>query len=152
MSKMPDKIDKKIIEQLRFDGRMPNTEIAKKLGVSEGTVRRRIHAMIGQGLIRAAAIVDPAVLGYNVFALITIQTVPSRGKEVAQRIAELPEVHAVSLLAGEFDMIASAYFKSNTDLADFLTEKMAYISGISRTETLIILDVVKDGSNWAPPI
>ena len=43
---MLDQIDCQMIELLQKDGRIPNTEIAKKLGVSEATVRSRLNRLI----------------------------------------------------------------------------------------------------------
>ena len=54
-----DKLNKNIIEILKSDGRIPNAEIARNLGVSEGTIRRRIKIMIDEKVLNVYAVPDP---------------------------------------------------------------------------------------------
>ena len=57
---MIDDLDNQIIEILSIDGRMSNAAIARNLGVSEGTVRRRLNIMKEQGIIDVKVILNPA--------------------------------------------------------------------------------------------
>ena len=60
-----DKLNRSIIQMLQTDGRMPFSEIANELGVSEGTIRNRIANMKKAGLLRIVAIVDPTAAEYK---------------------------------------------------------------------------------------
>ena len=66
---MIDNLDKKIIELLKKDSRCPFVEIANQLGVSEGTVRSRVHKMVEEGIIRGFTIKTSSK---NVKALVEI--------------------------------------------------------------------------------
>lgn len=55
----------KIVRMQQADGRLPNTEIARKLGVAEGTVRERIKRLLRNKTVQIAAWVDPLKVGYQ---------------------------------------------------------------------------------------
>ncbi|MFC1973879.1 Lrp/AsnC family transcriptional regulator [Chloroflexota bacterium] len=150
MNKALDELNIKIVSELRREGRMPNTEIAKKLNLSESTVRKRIHRMIEQDLIRPIVLVNHSILGYKVEAAIAIQTEPSKLKEVAKSIAELSEVRFVCIAAGEYNIAAQARFKTNEEFSEFLTEKIGQLDGITRIQTSLILNIVKYAYEWSP--
>ena len=92
-----DAVDRKIIALLQTNGRMANLEIARHLGVAEGTVRKRLERLISEGLVRIAAIVDPALFGFRVHTIIGVQADPTMASEIAGKISSLPEVLAVHL-------------------------------------------------------
>ena len=54
-----DKIDCRMIELLQKDGRISNTEIAKQIGISEGTVRTRLNRLIKEEYIQIVAVSNP---------------------------------------------------------------------------------------------
>ncbi|MFC2058236.1 Lrp/AsnC family transcriptional regulator [Chloroflexota bacterium] len=150
MDKKLDEINIKIVNELRQEGRMPNTEIAKRLNLSESTVRKRIHRMIKQELIRPIVLVNHATLGYKVEAAIAIQTEPNKVKDVAKSIAQLPEVRFVCISAGEYNIAAQARFKTNEEFSEFLTDKIGQLDGITRIQTSLILNIVKYAYEWSP--
>ncbi|MFC2058119.1 Lrp/AsnC family transcriptional regulator [Chloroflexota bacterium] len=150
MRKHPDDLDMKIINLLREDGRMPNTRIAKRLGVSEGSVRRRIGRMNKEDLIRIAAFVNQEMLGYEVNAVIAIKADPAKVTGVANILVKQPEVKYIGVAVGEYDIMVSACFKANSELLGFLTDTVGKIKGITRTQTFMILDVLKHAHDWVP--
>lgn len=73
---MLDRTDRRIVQVLQADGRRSNVDVARELGLSESTVRKRLDRMIANGQVHVAAHVDPALVGYNTRAIIllTIET------------------------------------------------------------------------------
>ena len=71
-----DELDRKIIIILEKDGRAANATIAREVGVSEGTVRRRLKRLIGDEIIKVVAFPDPKALGFESEALIGVQVDP----------------------------------------------------------------------------
>ena len=57
--KIPDQIDCRMIELLQKDGRISNTDIAKKIGISEATVRTRLNRLIEEEYIQIVAVSNP---------------------------------------------------------------------------------------------
>ena len=95
-----DELDRKIIQILQENGRASNARIARDVGVSEGTVRRRLQSLLQEGIIKVVALPDPEVLGYNTEALVGIQVDPDKIDEVARQLAALKESSWVSVTTG----------------------------------------------------
>jgi Lrp/AsnC family transcriptional regulator for asnA, asnC and gidA len=131
----PDAVDMHILSILEDNGRATNREIAEAVGVSEGTVRNRIERLMRDDVLRIVGVTNPARLGLNTAAVISISAELSRITSIAERIAEAPGVVYVGYSTGNADIIALAFFPSNDDLTDFTTQTLAAIPGIRRTPT-----------------
>lgn len=141
-----DELDSKIIEILRGDGRASNAGIARKVGVSEGTVRRRLKRLISEDYINVVALPDPARLGYASQALVGIQVDPDKVDQVADRLSEFDAVEWVKITTGSFDVFAWATLPSSEELGIFLRTKVGTVPGVRRTETFVNLDSKKRGA------
>ncbi len=139
----PDAIDQHIISILEENGRATNREIAEAVGVSEGTVRNRIERLIRDDVLRIVGVTNPARLGLNTAAVISISGALSRITAIAESIAGAEGVVYVGYTTGNADIIALAFFPSNDELTDFMTQTLAAIPGIVKAETNIILKPVR---------
>ncbi len=139
----PDAVDQHILSILEQNGRATNREIAESVGVSEGTVRNRIERLIKDDVLRIVGVTNPARLGLNTAAVISISGELSRITDIAESIAEAPGVVYVGYTTGNADIIALAFFPSNDELTDFMTKTLAAIPGILKAETNIILRPVR---------
>jgi len=147
-----DCTDWDIIELLNEDGRMPSTEIARRLGnVSARTVTNRINALIEQGIINVRAIVDPLLVGYNVMADVFIEVEPGRVREVAKLAAAFPQVTYVACATGATDVSISLRVRSIEEMFDFVSEKIGKIPGVTRTQSYLLPLKIKDFDTWLPP-
>ena len=146
-----DDVDKRIIAALQSDARRPNTEIARQLGVAEATVRKRIDRLNREKVISFAAFVDPLKIGFQIYASIGIQVELDKSHEVAEQLARLSEVTFVGYATGTYDLIVAAVLRSNEDFLTFLLEKVARIAGVKRTETSLVLKLVKRSFVWGTP-
>jgi len=72
-SKYLDKLDRDIIDELQDDGRKPYNEIANKLNVSEGTIRKRVRKLTDMGVLKIAGLINPEKIGENLLAVIGVQ-------------------------------------------------------------------------------
>lgn len=140
-----DDLDRKIIELLQINGRASNARIARDVGVSEGTVRRRLRRLVQDEIIRVVAVPDPEKMGLNTVALIGIQADPNKLDDVAERLAALPETQYVSLTTGSFDLFIWVALPSSEELGNFLRHSVGVIDGVRRTETFVNLVIVKKG-------
>jgi len=100
---MLDEIDRAIVSQLQYDGRLPFTKIAEELGITEGAVRRRVKQMIDDGKLQIVGVVEPQELGWTEASMVGITVQSDMIEEVADAIAKLPEVTYLFQAAGEFD-------------------------------------------------
>ena len=138
-----DKIDLQIINILQENGRFSNSGIGKMVGISEGTVRRRLKHLMDNQIINIAAIPDLERMGYNASALVGIQTDPDKIEIVADNLCDLTETQYVSLTTGSFDIFAWVSLRTPKELGVFLREKLGLIHGIRRTETFVSLATKK---------
>ena len=138
-----DELDRKIIQILQSNGRASNARIARDVGVSEGTVRRRLKTLVQKGSIKIIALPDPEVLGFDTEALVGIQVDPDKIDEVAILLVELKESSWVSVTTGSFDIFCWVTLPSSEELGNFLKAVVGTIPGVRRTETFVSLSVRK---------
>ena len=138
-----DELDRKIIALLQRDGRASNAKIAREVGVSEGTVRRRLRRLVQQDVVKIVAVPNLEKLGYATTALVGLQTGPGKSDEVADAIASLDEAQYVAITTGAYDIFIWAGLESAESLGTFLRNKIGNIEGVQRTETFVNLAIKK---------
>jgi Lrp/AsnC family transcriptional regulator for asnA, asnC and gidA len=141
-------LDKRIIEHLQQDGRRPFTQIAAELGVSEAAVRARTNRLVARGILQIVGVTDPLKLGFHQQALIGIRCERDRLIEVAEAVADFPEVDYVVITAGTYDLLIETVCEDNDALLTFLAERLRRIDGIRETETFVYLRMVKQTYQW----
>ena len=142
-----DELDREIIAILQSNGRASNARIARRIGVSEGTVRRRLKKLIADGVIDIVAVVDAERLGYDTEALVGVQVDPDKVMEVAANLGELPESNWVAITTGTYDVFMWVTLQSADQLGAFLREKLGIVSGVRRTETFVRLSLPKKAAS-----
>jgi Lrp/AsnC family transcriptional regulator for asnA, asnC and gidA len=138
-----DELDRKIIGLLQVDGRASNAKIAREVGVSEGTVRRRLRRLIQDDVVKVIAVPNLEKMGYATTALIGLQTGPGKSDVVAEALARLEEVHYVAITTGAYDIFVWAGLESAEALGTFLRTKVGSIDAVQRTETFVNLSIKK---------
>ncbi len=138
-----DELDLKIIGLLQRDGRASNATMAQELGVSEGTVRRRLWRLVQEDVIKITAVPNIEKMGYAATALVGVQTRPGKADDVAESLARLEEVHYAAVTTGAFDVFLWVGLESAQRLGDFVHTKLAAVEGVQRTETFINLAIKK---------
>ena len=140
-----DGLDTRIVDILQNDGRASNAGIAREVGVSEGTVRRRLKRLVQEEYIQVVALPDPVKMGYESQALVGVQVDPDKIDQVADDLSELSQVNWVAVTTGSYDIFAWATLQSAEALGLFLRTKVGIISGVRRTETFVSLANKKRG-------
>jgi DNA-binding Lrp family transcriptional regulator len=103
---MIDEIDEKIIEALGENARATYKELAKKLGMKESTIRKRVLNLIEKKVIKKfTVIVDPSKIGKNAIAIIGVEVDPSILLNAAQKLSEIPEAKFVATSTGDHMII-----------------------------------------------
>ncbi len=140
-----DNLDRTIIEILEIDGRASSAQMARKLRVSEVTVRRRLAKLIRERTIRVVAVAEPQQLGYHLSAVIGLRTEPARTESVATALAALSETEHVAVTTGRYDVLVWVNVVDTESLSDFLQHKAGGVDGVRQTETFIVLESPKRG-------
>ena len=133
---MTDDLDKSILEIMKRDSRCPFVEIAAKLGVSEGTIRSRVHKMTEDGVIRGFTIKTSSK---NVKAMVEIRIdVNSNSQDIAMELSQYPGVTEVFEVTGDLDIIATIDVES-TQILNEIVETIRRNNDIQSTRTRLIL-------------
>ena len=140
-----DDLDRLLIRILQYDGRTSNAGIARSVGVSEGTVRRRLNRLVQEEYIQVVALPNHSKMGLESRALIGIQVDPGKIDEIADYLLELEEISWLTVTTGSFDIFAWTMQPSAEALGIFLRTKIGAIHGVHRTETFISLSDKKRG-------
>ena len=139
-----DNLDSEIVQILKKDGRASNAHIARALGVSEGTIRRRLKMLIDGGVVHVNVSLDPAKMGLTTEAIIGLEVDPDKMDPVCASLAAFDEIGYVTLTTGAVDVFAWGRFSSTESLGLFLRSKVGKIAGVRRTETYMCISVRKD--------
>ena len=136
-----DDIDKKILDFLVENTRMPFTEIAQRMGVSSGTIHVRVKKMEDTGVIKGSSLViDYKKLGYNFTTYIGILlSKSSKTQQVVKILENIPNVTELSVTSGKYNIFCKIRAK-DTDDAKNIIYKINDIEEVMRTESMISME------------
>ncbi|TAK36499.1 MAG: AsnC family transcriptional regulator [Chloroflexota bacterium] len=146
-----DDLDLSIIGALRNDGRETATELARRFGVTEATIRNRIGRLVKEDMMRIVAVADPHKIGYSIDTLIGLAVDADKITDVAEQLTAMEEVRYVGVATGSYDIIIAAYFRSNDEMYSFITSRLGTVPGIRRSESWHLLKVFKRTYDWVRP-
>ena len=138
-----DELDQQIIELLSGDARLSNRKIAAQLGFTEGTIRSRVKRLEDENYIRFTAVTNMSDLDTPQLAYIGIHAEQSMIKDVAEKVAEIPEINAVIILLGRFDILAIGLFEGLSAVHQCASNTILDFKGVRLIETSVVVDVVK---------
>ncbi len=144
-----EKKDIEILRMLEEDARIGTSEIAKALELDEKEVEKKIKEFEERGIIlKYKAVIDWEKAGLEkVCALIDVKVTPERDKgydSVANRIARFPEVKALYLVSGAYDLSVLVEGRDMKEVASFVAEKLAPLERVQSTTTHFILKRYKE--------
>ncbi len=145
-----DEIDLQILQTLQKDGRTPFTEIARKTGVSESTVRTRYASMVEAGIVNTVSIVDPFALGFQAHAIIALNVQSGMTDEVGQEIKKFPEVSYQVMVLGAYDMFVEVFCRDMNHLTEFISKDLQTIPGVSGAQIFMVAKMFKKSYWWSP--
>jgi DNA-binding Lrp family transcriptional regulator len=132
-----DDLDRRILQVLRRNARTPYTEIAERVGTSEGTVRNRVDQMTESGVIERFTV---ATRTGNVQAMVEVSVaVDVDTTAVSERMAEWDEVDFVWQVSGEEDVVLVVDAADTQAVNDLITQARK-LDEVRSTKTRLILD------------
>ena len=145
-----DSVDEEILRLLGEEGRRSNRELARLIGVAEGTIRTRIRRLLAANVMQIVAGVNPEWKGYTVDTSFSIRVEFGKAREIASKLVAYPEIRFVALTTGTDDIRFTAMFRSHDHFSQFLTVELAGIAGILEVRTSTALAVLKHTYDWRP--
>lgn len=145
-----DATDRLIVEQLRGNGRATNQQIAETLGLTATTVSSRIKRMEDANQLRVVAVSDFAAHGFNFLMRVAVEVDGRPASEVASELACFPEVLAIHLVTGRYDIDMLVALRELEDLSVLLLDKLSGVGGIRSMTPTVVVDIVKYQFDVAP--
>ncbi|MCX8520781.1 MAG: Lrp/AsnC family transcriptional regulator [Rhodoferax sp.] len=144
-----DHYDRQILEILQTEGRIPNQELAERIGLSPSPCLRRVRALEESGLIVGyRALLDARKLGLTLMALVHIsmdQHTPERFANFEAAVAVLPEVLECLLITGQAaDYQIKVAVRDMDHYQTLLLEKITRITGVTGVHSSFVLRRVVD--------
>ena len=139
----------KLLKLLSKNARLMDDELAVMTGTDEKEVHNNIAEMEKEGLIRGyKAVVDwERIDNTHVSALIELKVTPKAGygfEEIAERVARYPEVEAVYLMSGVYDLSVVVKAKTFQDVAMFVAKELSTLDSVTSTATHFVLRRYKE--------
>lgn len=147
-----DETDLRILAELIKEARQSFRQVARRLDLSVATVAGRVERLEKAGIIRRyAALVDYETLGYSFPVIIDVKVAHGKLFDAERRIAQDPHVCLVLDHTGGTDATVIARFRDRETLDRFV-KKIQSIPNVERTETKLVLNVIKDEpTSLGPP-
>jgi len=134
-----DDIDRRLIEMLRDDSRLPTATLARRLGVSRGTVQNRIDRLVAAHIIQGFTIrLQSDVEAGLISAITSLEIRSSDHKPVIAQLKRIPEIARVYATNGRWDLIVEIRTHDLAALDRVLTA-IRIIKAVSASETSILL-------------
>lgn len=137
-----DNLDRKILEIIMKNARIPSKDVAVVCGVSRAAIHQRIQRLSDMGVIVGSGYqANPKMLGYATCTYVGVKL--ERGsmyRDVVPELEKIPEVVECHFTTGSYTMLIKVYARDNQHLMELLNDKIQMIHGVVATETLISLD------------
>ena len=140
-----DRLDKKILQLISQDARIPFLEVARECNVSGAAIHQRIQKLRNTGIIKGSEfVIDTYKVGFQTCAYIGITLSDVKAfPAVVEELKKIPEIVECHYATGKYSMFVKIYAKDNRHLLQIILEHLTLIPGIAHTETFqISLDEV----------
>jgi len=125
------------------NARMSFVEIAKKLGVSETAVRKKLQKLEELGVIRRYTVeVDPRKLGFNIIALIGLDTTPESYIRVIDALRKDDRIVKMYSSSGDHMVLIEVWFRNSEEMSQFV-KKLNDMEGVTRVCPAILIERLK---------
>ena len=140
-----DALDRKILQLIQSDARIPFLEVARACNVSGAAIHQRIQKLTALGIIKGSQfIIDPEKIGFETCAYVGLYLKdPEKFDEVVDKLRQIPEVTECHYTTGGYDMFIKIYAHNNHDLLNIIHDKLQPL-GLSRSETIVSFNNVID--------
>ncbi|HEY4224798.1 MAG TPA: Lrp/AsnC family transcriptional regulator [Pseudolysinimonas sp.] len=138
-----DEVDRRILDELRRDGRAAISAVAQAVHISRAGAYARLNRMVDAGVITGfTARVDPVLSGRHASAYVTLAVEQASWQELRERLMLIPEVEHIALIGGDSDVQLLVRARDNGDLRRVVLEELQAIPAVRSTRTSIIFEDV----------
>ncbi|HAU21626.1 MAG TPA: ArsR family transcriptional regulator [Erythrobacter sp.] len=146
-----DQIDRRILNELRVDGRMTVTELANRVGLSKTPCQLRLTKLTNSGVIRGfRAIVDFKKLGEGHIAFAEVKLNDTRERaldEFRAGVTKIREVEECHMIAGNFDFLLKVRTSDIDTYREVLGEKISSLPHVASTSSFVAMETIVEGGS-----
>lgn len=143
-----DRLDRRIIDELRVDGRLSVTELATRVGLSKTPCQLRLKRLLQDGYLRGfRAIIDPQKLGIGHIAFTEVKLSDTRERALADfraAVALIKEVEECHMVASHFDYILKVRTSDILTYRAVLGEEISSLPHVASTSTFVVMETIVD--------
>jgi DNA-binding Lrp family transcriptional regulator len=140
-----DALDRRLVQALQLDGRMPFSRIAEVLRVSDQTIARRYTRLRTDGHVRVLASIDPTRLG-QVQWLVRVQCKPDGAEKLGQALALRDDTSWVSLSSGGTEISCTTWAPAGLDSPSLLLSRLPRTPSVVSMSAHCVMHVFFGGS------
>ena len=143
-----DRIDRKILDILQRQGRLPMTELAHEVGLSTSPVTERVRRLERVGVITGYhARIDPAALGRPLLVFVEL-TLSAKSGELFEKLRDElllePRVLECHLVSGDFDYLIKARISEMASYRKLLGSTLLTMPNVRESKSYIVMEEVKE--------
>ena len=144
-----DEIDRKLLNLLQNDDRLALAELARVIGAPASTLNDRIKRLVSHGVVAGFhARLSPDLLGLDLLAFVFVGwSDPKVEPAFLKKIKASPAVLECHHVTGAWNYLMKVRVGTTRDLEKFLAETVKGVTGVERTQTVIVLSSAKE--TWA---
>ncbi len=143
-----DAIDRRMLDALAIDGRMPVTELAARVGISKTPCQLRLKRLLAAGYIRGfRAVIDAAKLGLDHVAFAEVKLSDTRERaldEFNRAVLRIPEVEECHMIASSFDYLLKVRTADIRRYREVLGERISSLPHVASTSTFVSMQAIRE--------
>jgi len=142
-----DDTERRILQALQVQGRLPNVELAARIGLSESPTYRRVRQLEDAGVIRGyAALLDQRLLGLEVtaFVQVTMEKQPDAATEAfLAHVQDEPHIVECYAMSGSHDYLMKVVARNIDHFSDLVMQRILKFPGVRNVESSFSLKEIK---------
>ncbi|MFX1532656.1 MAG: Lrp/AsnC family transcriptional regulator [Promethearchaeota archaeon] len=148
-----DKTDGKILSILKKNADMSMEALREildfehEITITRQAVQARVKKLKDEEILKIKGIVNHEKLGQKVLAFVLVSFLPGgrySQRELAKQMAEIPEIHGVWVISGDWDILLKVRVNSLEDIGNLIVDKIRTLEGVGKTITCACFSTVKE--------
>jgi DNA-binding Lrp family transcriptional regulator len=138
-----DETDRKIADKLAENGRIPMDILAKEIGISSDTAKRRYEKLKKNGVLKVTIQINPNKIGYQAMCIFFTVTSSEKSLLMIEKISNIPNIISIMKTSGDYDLQIWAMVQDIAQLL-YIQEEIGKIPGIRKIDS----EILRLGEQW----